>query len=218
MAESADARGTLLSKVDHLVYAVPDLELAVDEVEKRLGVRASQGGRHPGRGTRNALLALGARSYLEIIGPDPEQRAVSVPLWFAIDRITAPALISWAANTHELEGVVAHAAQRGIELGNVLAGSRTRTDGVELRWRYTDPRHLVADGIMPFFIDWGDTPHPAETAAPGASLIALRAEHPEPARVQGMLRAFGLDVPVHRAQRPALIATIDCARGRVELR
>jgi hypothetical protein len=57
---------SLLPRVDHLVYATPDLDRGIDEIEKLLGVRASPGGQHQGRGTRNALVALGPTAYLEI--------------------------------------------------------------------------------------------------------------------------------------------------------
>ena len=87
-----------------------------------------------------------------------------------------------------------------------------------LSWRYTDPRTVVADGVVPFFIDWGKTPHPATTATQGASLVTLRAEHPDAERVQRMLTGLGLDLKVQPGSRTALIAIISSPRGRVELR
>jgi Glyoxalase-like domain len=196
---------------------VPDLERGVDEVETLLGVRASPGGRHQGRGTHNALLALGPHTYLEIIAPDPEQRAITGPLWFDADRVTAPRLVTWAANATELENVVQQARQHGLDVGEVLPGKRTQADGVELRWRYTDPLRQLAEGIVPFFIDWGDTPHPAKSAAQGPSLVGLRAEHTDPVAVGNMLQALSLDLPVTQGER-ALIATIETTRGRIDLR
>ena len=77
---------------------------------------------------------------------------------------------------------------------------------------------MVADGLVPFFIDWGETPHPAASAAAGATLISLRAEHPEPDKVQRMLGALHLELPVVKAATPSLVATIAGPRGRVDLR
>ena len=53
------------------------------------------------------------------------------------------------------------AAHAGVKLGEVIDGSRQRADGVVLSWRFTDPRTVAFDGLIPFFIDWGKTPHPA---------------------------------------------------------
>ena len=58
------------------------------------------GGSHPGRGTRNTLLALGARCYLEILGPDPAQPPPERPRTRGIDQLLAARLVGWASATH----------------------------------------------------------------------------------------------------------------------
>jgi len=208
----------VLARVDHLVYATPDLELGIQTIEKVTGVRASAGGQHPGLGTRNALIALGPSTYLEIIGPDPEQPKPDGPRRFGIDELKAPRLLTWVAKGTELASLVNRARANGVLLGDVISGSRKRPDGVLLSWRYTDPNVVLEDRLVPYFIDWGTSPHPATTAAPGVSLTALRAEHPDAERVAHVLRQLGLDLPVRRGARPSLIATIDSPKGRIELR
>ena len=205
-------------RLDHLVYATPDLDLGIDTIVKLLGVRATAGGQHPGLGTRNALVALGPTSYLEIIGPDPEQPKPTGPRRFGIDDLKAPRIVRWVAKSNDLEKVAAAARQNNVKLGPVIPGSRRRPDGVVLSWRYTDPNVVEADGLIPFFIDWGTSPHPSATAPRGATLVGVRAEHPDAERTQKMLDALGLDLRVQKGSAPAIIATIDSARGRVELR
>ena len=80
--------------IDHLIYRAPDLAGAVAEVEERCGVRAQAGGRHVGRGTHNALLALGPaptwRSSLPIpVSPRLLCRAGPAPI--------GPAAAGWPA-------------------------------------------------------------------------------------------------------------------------
>jgi hypothetical protein len=215
---SPKPQGGLLARVDHLVYATPDLQLGIEAIEKQLGVKATAGGQHPGVGTRNALVSLGPTSYLEIIGPDPEQPKPAGPRRFGIDDLKAPRIVRWVVKSSELEAVRAKAEKAGVTLGVVASGSRRRPDGVMLAWRYTDPATVVADGLVPFFIDWGTSQHPALTAATGATLVQLRAEHPDAPRVQKMLDQLGLDLRISQASQAAIIATIDSPRGRVELR
>jgi hypothetical protein len=208
----------LPARLDHLVYATPDLAVGIDAVDQLLGVRATPGGQHPGLGTRNALVALGPSRYLEIIGPDPEQPKPPGPLRFGIDDLTSPRIVTWVAKGTGLEETARSAAERGVKLGPVIPGSRRRPDGIVLAWRYTDPNTVVADRIVPFLIDWGTSPHPSATAAAGATLVAVRAEHPDPERVRQTLDVLGLDLRVQKGAAPAIVATIDGRRGRVELR
>ena len=208
----------VLARVDHLVYAAPDLESAVDALEALLGVRAAAGGRHPAEGTRNFLIALGPASYLEIVGPDRQAPAPSRPRWFGIDGLKEPRLVAWAARETDLEGALVRAAGAGVALGRVASGSREGPDGQLLSWRFTDPRVVVEGGVVPFLIDWGRTPHPALSAPRGAILEGLTGEHPEPERARKVLAILGLDLPVESAGEAGLKATIRTPRGVMELR
>lgn len=208
----------LRGQVDHIVYATPDLNSGMEQLGKLLGITATPGGRHPGWGTHNALISLGPDSYLEIIGPDPESPKPEQSRPFQIDSLSAPRLVTWVAKGSGLTDLVNRAKQQGIMLGEVMAMSRHTPDGELLSWHLTNPMTIVADGIIPTFIDWGTTRHPALVAAQGACLVNLRAEHPDAAKVTDRLNALGLGLPVVAGTRPELIATIDCPKGRVELR
>jgi len=214
---AADDTG-VLKRLDHLVYAVPDLDGGVTDLERRLGVRAAPGGPHPGRGTRNALIALGPESYLEIIAPDPAQPEPAGGRWFGVDPHAPARLAGWAAKGSDLPRLVAAAARRGVPLGEVMPGARARPDGVELHWMLTNPDAHAVFGLAPFFIEWGTSPHPAATAPRGPLLVALGAEHPRPELVREPLAALGLDLPVAPGPRPALVATLRTVSGLVELR
>jgi hypothetical protein len=207
-----------MSRIDHLVYATPDLAAGIERVEKLLGVRAISGGQHPGAGTRNALIGLGDQVYLEIIGPDPDQPKPARPRRFGIDDLLAPRLVTWAAKAKDLDRIVEDARRRGVDLGQVQAGSRRRPDGVMLAWKLTVSPTLTAGGVVPFFIDWGATEHPGLKLPKGCTLVSLRAEHPDPERVQTMMTALGLELPMKQGPAPALIATVSTPHGTVELR
>ena len=204
--------------LDHLVYATPDLESTIGDLETSLGVRAAYGGRHPGRGTRNALIALSEFSYLEIVGPDDTQRDIVRPRWLGVDALIGPRMVTWAAKSSDIESVLVAAAGAGVALGRVTSGSRQTPDGATLTWRLSDPAAMVEDGLVPFFIDWGTSAHPASSAPRGPTLLTLRAEHPEPDRVERALRALGVELPVTRALQTALVALLRTSRGDVELR
>jgi hypothetical protein len=204
--------------VDHLVYATPDLDRGMEEVERLVGVTPTPGGQHPGRGTRNALIALGAEAYLEIVAPDPDQSPPTRGRWLGVDTVTASRLTTWAAKGAGLSDLRNRAVGNGVPVGEVLSGARQRADGVRLSWRFTDPEPLVAGGVIPFFIDWGESPHPSGSAALGATLAAFHVEHPDVVGVRRMLRALDLEMAVTRAERAALVAVLEGRYGRVELR
>jgi hypothetical protein len=165
-----------VAAVDHLLLGVSDLDRGVAWVEERTGVRAAAGGSHPGRGTRNALVSLGKRHYLEIIAPDPAQSSFN----FQIDvrPLEQPKLITWAASTTDIEYVAKSARDAGLKVFGPIDGSRQTPAGGLLKWKTLGVTHSLRGGAVdpvPFFIEWdAGSRHPSEDSPGGANLRALR--------------------------------------------
>lgn len=201
--------------LDHILLGVNDLESGVAWVERRTGVRAVFGGVHPGRGTRNALLALGPRRYLEIIAPDPKQPLEGLAQSLAI--MHEPRLFNWAVHTTDIAAAAKRAVAAGFAIDGPADGSRARPDGKILRWKAC---RLQGDrgGLLPFFIHWSpDSPHPAEDAPPGCALQRFVLQSPSPQELEKLCRSLGVDVLVERAPTPRLRATISTPKGVVDL-
>ncbi|MGW4562978.1 VOC family protein [Streptomyces sp. NPDC004561] len=200
--------------LDHLVLATPDLDATVAEFARRTGVTPAPGGVHIGRGTRNHLVGLGGRSYLEIIGPDPEQSAPDGPRPFGVDGLTAPRALAWAISPPDLDAAITAARARGYDPGPVHPMSRRTPDGTVLRWRLTDSDRAHPSGLVPFLIDWGDSRHPAASGLPVTPLLAVSATVPHPEEVRGPLAALGTALPL--ASGPAALTfTVDTPKGPV---
>lgn len=218
------------SELDHVVIACADLNAGIDWVESRLGVRPALGGQHVGMGTHNALLKLGARSYLEVIAIDPEATPPLRPRWFALDEpemqsqlARGPRLITWAVRSES----VADACARVPDLGEIMSMSRGA-----LHWKITVPETGVLPwgGILPAAIQWsteegaGAAPtHPCDVLEDsGCELVRLQLSHPAAvlgtSGIMGMFRALKIVGPVDLAPGPKMLAaTIRTPVGEVVL-
>ena len=136
-------------RMDHVVYAVGDLDEAAVRFREGHGLDSVAGGRHERWGTANRIVPLGDE-YLELIAAvDGDAAAASRFGRAVIERADAGGgWVTFAVATDDLE---ATAARLGLE---ITAGSRTRPDGTILRWRgagLEDPRR---EPWMPFFLAW----------------------------------------------------------------
>ncbi|MEU6792154.1 VOC family protein [Nonomuraea wenchangensis] len=201
-------------ELDHLVYATPDLDATVAELERRLGVRAAVGGRHPGLGTRNRLIGLGGRSYLEVIGPDPEQEEPAGPRPFLIDELDRATLVTWAVAVADLDAAVARARAQGYDPGEPRDMSRRTPSGDLLAWRLTPPERA---GLVPFLIGWGAARHPTEDDLPRVEPVSLTVAHPDPGAVRPALAAVGATAALTEEPAPRLVAELAGRTGPVTL-
>jgi len=189
--------------IDHLVYAVPDLDTGVAEVAELTGAEAVAGGSHPGAGTRNALLSFDDSTYFEIISVDPDQPEPERPRPFGVDPSQPSRLATFAIHPtgeETIETVAERLRALDLPVGPVVAMSRQRPDGIELRWRLTSNRPAnrsdnpsPVTGVVPFVIDWGQTETPAKSSPAMGRLVELRISHPDPTTVEA-LHSIGITV------------------------
>ncbi|MFK7803521.1 MAG: VOC family protein [Anaerolineae bacterium] len=208
---------------DHIVYFVPNLEEAYETFETNWGVRPKFGGQHVGRGSHNALLSLGNGRYLEIIAPDPNQPTPPNARSFGMDSLSAPRLVTWAVGTTDIHSAVEQAKAAGYDPGAILPSSRMRSDGVLMEWALTRSAEAAAgttpkgDWLIPFFIDWGQTPHPSGNNPAGCTLLEVKATHPDPEPIRQMLAAMQVNCAIEKGEQAQLIAIVDTPNGKVEL-
>ena len=162
-------------------------------------------------------MSLGETTYLEIIGPDPERSTSQTPRLFRIDQVDRPRLLTWAAKGSNLTDIVASARSRGIDLGDVSHGNRLLPDGTVLEWQMTDPYTDRMGGIIPFFIDWGDTVHPAAALPVQCNLVAVNLEHPQAQEAELAMKSVSITTRIVTADTAAIRATIGTPNGIVEL-
>src|SRR5262245_36807460 len=202
-------------RIDHVVYAVDDLDEAAVRFRERYGLDSAEGGRHERWGTANRIVPLGDQ-YLELVAVvDPELAGTS---GFGHDVLERAAdgggWMTLAVATDELDAI---ATRLGLE---VDAGSRTRPDGRVLRWRMAALDETRREPWMPFFLVWEvpDDLYPGRARA-GHGVRAHGIAWVEIAGDAGRLRGWlgGEALPIRVIDGEPGIRRVAIATSRAEL-
>lgn len=161
-------------KIDHLVYATNTFDETIIWFYEISGVKPVFGGYHKTQGTKNALVRIGERSYLEILGIDKDNFNVKGSRWMGIDLIKKPILTRWALESEDLNSDAAVLKTYNSEMGSIKAGHRKKENGEDLNWEMILPLSEPKTELAPFVIDWGSTAHPAAELEVGCELLELK--------------------------------------------
>jgi len=206
-----------MHKLDHIVYAVPNLEEAMNWFEEQTGIRPVFGGHHTTQGTKNAILKLGDQCYLELLALDEENKTISAPRWMGIDLITAPKITRWAIQSIDLEKDSQVLKKYHPKMGNISGGQRKMTNGKLLTWKLTMPLAEPEIEIAPFLIDWQySESHPADGLEEQCSLVELRLIHPQHEQLQKVLDQLNLEINITKGTL-GLTAVIQTPKGLLVL-
>jgi glyoxalase-like protein len=215
LAADTEEDNDVPAMLDHIILGCNDLNDGIAFVHEGTGVLPAIGGVHPGRGTRNALLSLGERRYLEIIAPDPAQSEIAH--FPQIRSMTDPRLIGWAVHPPDIAAIAKQLRENKIAFQGPDDGSRKRPDGQVLNWKtinLADDRH----GLLPFFIEWSaDSVHPSKDAPARCKLEYFEILSADPDELASTLKRMGLDFPVQRSDKARLHALISGPKGDLKL-
>jgi len=201
--------------LDHLGYAVRDLDGAAVRFREELGLDSVVGGRHVGFGTANRIVPLGDQ-YIEIVGVVDEAEAEGSAFGRSVLERTTDG-DGWLVIVVATDDVDAEAARLGLE---VTTGARSRPDGTEVRWRMTGLDAPQREPWMPFFMTWDipDELHPGRQRA-GHVVKAQGLAWVEVGGDVERLRAWlgGRDLPIRVTDAPPGLvrAAVATARGEI---
>ena len=168
--------------------------MAAADLETRLGLAATGGGRHEALGTWNRLIWLGD-AYLELVGVFDAALASETwlgrPVLATLER--GGGLVTWAVAVDDLDETLRWAPPDAGLVGP-LDGERRRPDERVVRWRLAHPRELSP--TTPFLIE-----HDRAAAEWTDADRVARAEEQHP--LGGRARLAGLEVV---AASPAVAA------------
>ena len=160
-------------RLDHLSFAAgPDgLAGTAKRLGTLLGREFSDGGVHPRFGTRNVVLPLAGRTYLEVVEALDHPASDKAPFGQAVRARSAAGggWLGWVVAVDDI-GVVERRLGRAA-----VAGSRHRPDGTELHWKQIGVNGLRSDPQLPFFVEWTSPAelHPSAGADGAFTLAAL---------------------------------------------
>ena len=206
--------------MDHVIYAVDDLDSAGAVLFDREGLASVPGGRHEGWGTANRIIPLG-ESYLELIAVVDVDEAEGSEFGRAVRRATTEdrPLVGWVVATDDIDAV---ASRLDLE---VEEKSREADDGSTLSWRLAGLERAMKTGALPFFVQWDVPPerHPGaadvrhEADPRGIAWVEVCADDPDD--VRDWLGDEAGDLPVRITDGdPALAAVaIDTGAGEIVL-
>ncbi len=200
--------------IDHIVYCVPDLNEAIDYIDNILGVRPVIGGRHTSKGTKNALLHLGNKCYLEILAIDNENEDFEGMRWMGIDLIDRPKITRWSLKSNRLEEDSSILSKHSSDLGIIEEGSRLTTDDRRLAWQMILPATSPEVELLPFMTDWSHSDsHPTDTLAGGCLLQSVELFHPNPAVINDVFSELNVEVEIKKASQARIMIHVQSPNG-----
>ena len=140
----------MLDSLDHIIIAVEDLSIAIENYTKLLGFPPTWRGVHPGQGTENALFPLD-NLYVELLASNGEGPGSDMIRSFL--ELNGEGLSGIALGTSDIEAAKNKLVGMEIDVGNLIAGEGKDEDSRKIRtWKNLFLPFSLTRGIFTFLI------------------------------------------------------------------
>ena len=136
--------------IDHIIYAEPDLDIAVAHIEKRFGGSGRRGvgstwAKGPTTSCWHSALGHISTSLLLILS----NRSCPAPCPYGIDGVTHGSLVGWALGCDDIHAALARARSQGFDPCDAIDGQRVGPTGTTsnrpAKWSSTAQRSSTGE-------------------------------------------------------------------------
>ncbi len=140
----------MLDSLDHIIIAVDDLSIAIENYTKILGFPPTWRGVHPGQGTENALFPLD-NLYVELLASNGEGAGSDMIKSFL--ELNGEGLSGIALGTSDIQAAKNKLVGMEIDVGNLIAGEGKDEDSRKIRtWKNLFLPFSLTRGVFTFLI------------------------------------------------------------------
>jgi hypothetical protein len=132
-------------KIDHVVFAVRDLDAAAAKIWERCGLAAQPTADHGGAGTANRIIPVGGDQFVELLAISDPSSAHPIVKFLATHLANGDRLLQLAIDPGDIDAAAARLCQPVIDLVRSHHGHDTR-------FRLTGIAGAFGPQLLPFFV------------------------------------------------------------------
>lgn len=149
------------NSIDHIVLGVSDLDKAVEDFEALTGMKPLMVVTQNGLGTKCARIAFESCAFIELLGPDPKQKATDQSE--KLSKLPAGKFVPvhYAVRNNKANDLKNSVWQDEMKFECDQVTMIAKEKGMPWKWDMFFLEGHSDGGLVPFFINWGEATHAA---------------------------------------------------------
>jgi len=191
----------------------------METFEKKTGIKPVFGGYHSLQGTKNALVQLDEKCYLEFLAIDDSNLSITPPRWMGVDLLTKDRVTRIALKSENLQKDYTVLQQYKQEIGPITGGSRKTASGNLLKWEMIMPLATPEVSLVPFFVDWSGTESHPSSMLPVSNcrVNKISCSHPQSEDITTLYEALSFEIETTKASAVNIELTLSTPKGKIIL-